>query len=101
MVIALVLIVFGHITCPWCNVLLGLLNLLLSTILGDLTVETGKSAQSGGEYLPSDIRTVRKKFDLDLSTHTYATCPRCCCMYPPDRGRGWTVYPKHCTFKKY
>ena len=101
MVIALVLNVFGHITRPWCNALLGLLNLLLTTILGDPTVEAGKSAQSGSGYLPSDIRTVRKKFDLDPSTHTYATCPCCCCTYPPDGGRGQSVYPERCAFKKY
>ena len=101
MVIILVLNIFGHITRPWCNALLGLLNLLLSTILGDLTVETGKSAQSGGGYLPSNICMVQKKFDLDPSTHTYAIYPCCCCTYPPDGGRGWMVYPEHCTFKKY
>jgi hypothetical protein len=100
MVITLILNVFGHITRPWCNALLGLLNLLLTTILGDPTVETGKSAQSGGGYLSSDIRTVRKKFDLEPSAHTYATCPRCC-MYPPSGGRGQGVHPEHCTFKKY
>ena len=101
MVIALVLNIFGRITHPWCNALLGLLNLLLTIILGDLTVEAGKSAQSGSGYFPSDICMVRKRFDLDPLTHTYAICPCCCCTYPPDRGRGQSVYPEHCAFKKY
>ena len=87
--------------CLWCNALLDLLNLLLTTILGDLTVKTGKSAQSRSGYFPSDIRTVWKKFNLDPSTHTYATCPHCYSTYPPNRGRGQSVYPECCAFKKY
>ena len=101
MVITLVLNIFGHIICPWCNALLDLLNLLLTTILSDLTVKTGKSAQSRSGYFPSDIRTVWKKFNLDPSTHTYATCPHCYSTYPPNRGRGQSVYPECCAFKKY
>ena len=51
MIIALILNVFSHIIHHWCNALLGLLNLLLTTILGDLiTVKTGKSEQSGNGY---------------------------------------------------
>ena len=104
MIIALVLNVFGHITRPWCNMLLGLLNLLLTMILGDSTVEIGENTQSGGGesvHLPSDICTVRKKFDLNPSTHTYAMCPLCCCTYSMIEKGKQSAYPEHCTFKKY
>ena len=104
MIIALVLNIFGHITHPWCNMLLGLLNLLLTMILGDLTVEIGENTQSrGGEsvHLPSDIHTVHKKFNLNPSTHTYAMCPLCCCTYSAIEKGKWSTYPERCTSKKY
>ncbi|KAG1764321.1 hypothetical protein EDD22DRAFT_740422, partial [Suillus occidentalis] len=73
MLIALVLNIFGHVTRPWCNAVLGLLNLLLETTLG----------KSIGPTIPCDIRTIRKKFDLDPITQMFTTCTRCSCTYPP------------------
>ncbi|KAG2054414.1 hypothetical protein BDR06DRAFT_884301, partial [Suillus hirtellus] len=58
MLIALILNVFGHITRPWCNAVLRLLNLLLETMLG----------KSTSQVIPCDICTVHKKFDLDPIT---------------------------------
>ena len=104
MIIVLVLNIFGHITHPWCNTLLGLLNLLLTMILRDSTVEIGENTQSrGGEsvHLPSDICTVCKKFNLNPSTHTYAMCPHCCCTYSMIEQGKQSTYPEHGTFKKY
>ena len=104
MIIVLVLNIFGQITRPWCNMLLGLLNLLLTTILGESTTEIGENTQSrGGEsvHLPSDICMVHKKFDLDPSTHTYAIYPFFCCTYSTIEKGKWSAYPECCTFKKY
>lgn len=91
MLIALILNVFGHVTRPWCNAVLGLLNLLLETTLGKSTCPT----------IPSDIRTVRKKFDLDPVTQTFATCTRCSCTYPPAPTRKKSPYPERCTHQRY
>ncbi|KAG1810690.1 uncharacterized protein BJ212DRAFT_1302402 [Suillus subaureus] len=55
-----------HVTCPWCNAVLGLLNLLLETTLRKLTCPT----------IPSNICTICKKFNLDPVTQTFATCTR-------------------------
>ncbi|KAG2744782.1 hypothetical protein P692DRAFT_20655160, partial [Suillus brevipes Sb2] len=83
MLIALILNVFGHVTRPWCNAVLGLLNLLLETTLG----------KSTSRVIPSDIRTICKKFDLDPITRTFATCTRCSCTYPPVTTKKKSQYP--------
>ncbi|KAG1853460.1 hypothetical protein DFJ58DRAFT_619526, partial [Suillus subalutaceus] len=80
MFIALVLNVLGHVTRPWCNAVLELLNLLLKTTLGNAS--EGHYGSKG--YIPRDIRSVQKKFDLEAITKMFATCTRCLCTYPPD-----------------
>lgn len=91
MLIALVLNVFGHVTRPWCNAVLGLLNLLLETTLG----------KSIGPTIPCDIRTIRKKFDLDPITQMFATCTRCSCTYPPTTTKKKSPYPERCTYARF
>ncbi|KAG2336028.1 hypothetical protein BDR05DRAFT_832650, partial [Suillus weaverae] len=83
MLIALILNFFGHVTRPWCNAVLGLLNLLLETTLG----------KSTGRAIPCDICTIRKKFDLDPITQMFATCTRCLCTHPPVTTRKKSPYP--------
>ncbi|KAG1721815.1 uncharacterized protein EDB91DRAFT_1064233, partial [Suillus paluster] len=58
MLIVLILNVFRHVTRPWCNAVLDLLNLLLETTLEESTCPT----------IPSNIHTIHKIFDLDLIT---------------------------------
>jgi len=103
MFIALVLNILGHVTQPWCNAVLELLNLLLKTMLGDAS--EGHNESKG--YIPRDIRSVQKKFDLEAVTKTFATCARCSCTYPPDTRekslatRKKSGYPERCSYKKY
>ncbi|KAG1780880.1 hypothetical protein EV702DRAFT_1042593 [Suillus placidus] len=72
MLIALILNVFGHITRPWCNAVLGLLNLLLKTTLGNLTCPT----------IPSNIHTMF----LHIPAHAY---------------KKKSLYPERCTHQRY
>jgi Transposase family tnp2 len=102
MFIALVLNILGHVTRPWCNAALGLLNLLLNTMLGNAPEGHGSEG-----WIPRDIRSVRKKFDLEAVTKTFATCARCSCTYPPTIGKKSpamgkkSCYPERCSYKKY
>lgn len=101
----MILNVFGQVTRTWCNVTLGLLNLLLNTVHsvqhspGASPTETEEYTEQ--KYIPNDIRSVREKFDLEPSTTTHATCVRCCCTYPPILKKKMSTYPERCTFKKY
>lgn len=103
MFIALVLNILGHVTRPWCNAVLELLNLLLKTTLGN----TSEGHDESKGYIPRDIRSVRKKFNLEAVTKMFATCARCSCTYPPDTEkrssatRNRSGYPERCSYKKY
>ncbi|KIK34538.1 hypothetical protein CY34DRAFT_34085, partial [Suillus luteus UH-Slu-Lm8-n1] len=79
MFIALVLNILGHITRPWCNAVLELLNLLLETMLGN----TSEGHDELKRYTPHNIRSVWKKFNLEAITKMFTTCARCSCTYPP------------------
>lgn len=74
---------------------LELLNLLLQTVLRKDT----HAPQEENRYIPHDICTVHKKFNLEPSTQTFATCIRCCCTYALMSKK--TTYPKRCTFMWY
>ncbi|KIJ09730.1 hypothetical protein PAXINDRAFT_27055, partial [Paxillus involutus ATCC 200175] len=86
LLIALILNIFGKLTRPWCNATLGLLNMLLRTVLGTPVESHGaneRQSEIEHEYIPRDIRAVRKRFDLEPSTRTLAVCVRCSCIYAP------------------
>ena len=55
------------------------------------------------EELPDDIRTARKRFNLDPSTTIYACCPACSFPHPPTKRSGSDVdmYPARCSAKRY
>ncbi|KAF9231263.1 hypothetical protein BU15DRAFT_16399, partial [Melanogaster broomeanus] len=84
MLIALILNVFGHVTRPWCNATLALLNILLKTATRNSTHLKTTPTKQLDDAIPCDIRTVRSKFELEPITKVYATCLRCCCTYAPD-----------------
>ncbi|KAH7904022.1 hypothetical protein BJ138DRAFT_973152, partial [Hygrophoropsis aurantiaca] len=90
--IALVLNVFGHLTRPWCNVTLRLLQMMLKTAFtsGKEPSQTEKLVLTN---FPRDIRTVRKIFDLEAKTVVYAACPRCSCTYKPTTQDNILIYP--------
>ncbi|TDL14212.1 hypothetical protein BD410DRAFT_696524, partial [Rickenella mellea] len=90
--IALVLNVFGHVTRPWCNVVLRLLKKLL-----EYALPTGENdlpyRNAFLKAFPLDVRAVRKTFDLEAETTIYASCPKCCCTYKPTWDGKVFVYP--------
>ncbi|KIJ10609.1 hypothetical protein PAXINDRAFT_45471, partial [Paxillus involutus ATCC 200175] len=83
MFVALILNVFGHVTRPWCNTTLALLNILLKRAFHNDTHSTTTPTVQPDNVIPRDIRTVRTKFELEPITKIYATCIRCCCTYAP------------------
>ena len=53
------------------------------------------------ENFPHDLRSVRKAFDVEAKTVTYAACPRCSCTYAPQMASDVSIYPSHCTWKEF
>jgi len=70
-------------------------------ILGNSASDEGNGQQDRGNYLPNNICTVCKKFNLEPITHAYATCPKCSCIYPADKKGKLRTYPQQCTFMRY
>jgi hypothetical protein len=107
LLIAIILNIFGHLTRPWSNTTLELLNLMLKTTLGNpagpnpCDRSTMQKSKTQLDYVPHDIRSVREKFDLEPSTQTHATCVRCFCTYPPIIRKKATTHPEWCSFVKY
>ncbi|KAH7890275.1 hypothetical protein F5I97DRAFT_1922592 [Phlebopus sp. FC_14] len=97
MFITLILNVFTYVIHPWCNTVLGLLNLLLATTLPleEAThgpVEAMEDQKS--KFISWNIRTIYKNFDLNASTHVYVTCVRYCSTYALIEKDGQKVYPE-------
>ncbi|TDL17603.1 hypothetical protein BD410DRAFT_688256, partial [Rickenella mellea] len=92
MLIAVVLNIFGHVAYRMCNMTLQMLQVLI-----EVALTTGRQPTPFEEELihgfPKDFRTVRKRFDLDPETTTYATCPKCCSTYEPVQEGKIQVYP--------
>ncbi|EPS92492.1 hypothetical protein FOMPIDRAFT_7947, partial [Fomitopsis schrenkii] len=59
-----------------CDFVLAALRLMLSqlaTRLGDRSI--------GLAHLPSDVRSLLRRFDLDPDVTAYVCCPDCFCLY--------------------
>lgn len=102
MFLVVVLNLFGHLARPGCNFALRVLQVLVRCALendGNLS-PWHKSVM---DNFPTDIRTVRKVFDLDPTLIVYATCPRCCYTHPPIFTSGSKVahYPSRCEYIRY
>ncbi|KAF8834817.1 hypothetical protein BDN67DRAFT_864383, partial [Paxillus ammoniavirescens] len=96
LLITLILNVFRHVTHPWCNATLGLLNMLLGAILGttsEASLTKNPPSDTQHEYIPCDIHTIHKRFNLEPSTWTHATCVKCSCTYAPIAKRNKDMYP--------
>lgn len=91
---AVTLNIIANVTQKPCNVVLRMMKLLLHAA-------TGKDLSSISN-IPDDIRTARRRLDLDPVTTTYATCT-CGKIYapipptPPIRPSTPTIYPTNCT----
>jgi hypothetical protein len=92
----LLLNVFGRVTRPWCNAVLSLLKIILSHVFSE--TEREKKIL---DHFPTDVRSVRKIFDLEASTIVYACCPVCSAVYKPKRKKKILVYPRRCTHRRY
>jgi Transposase family tnp2 len=97
--IVLILNIFGRVTRSWCNVTLNLLKLLLGEFLrskGNIT----PFEECLLKNFPRDVRTVRKVFDVEATTVTYAACPKCSSLSPPKVGKTIS-YPARCQATKF
>jgi hypothetical protein len=82
MFLVVVLNLFGHLAQPGCNFALHVLQVLVRCALED-DGNLSPRQKSVMDNFPTDIRTVRKVFDLDPTLIVYATCPQCCYTHPP------------------
>lgn len=83
----LVLNLLCRVSRKKCDFVLAALRLMLSqlaTRLGDRSI--------GLAHLPSDVRSLLRRFDLDPDVTAYVCCPDCFCLYD-DR----TAVPDLCT----
>ena len=94
---AVVLNLFGNVARLPCNFILRMMKVALGAFLRD------PNDISLLNKLPTDIRTARKRFDLDPSITTFASCPACCFAHPPMKkgGSNVDIYPARCSFKRY
>jgi hypothetical protein len=102
MFLVVVLNLFGHLARPGCNFALRVLQVLVRCALED-NGNLSPRHKSVMDNFPTDIRTVRKVFDLDPKLIVYATCPQCCCTHPPTftSGSKVTLYPSRCQYIRY
>ena len=100
--LVIVLNLFGHLTRPGCNFALRVLQVLVRCALED-NGNLSRRHKLVIDHFPTDIRTVRKVFDLDPELIIYATCPRCCYTHPPTFTKDSKVanYPSRCPYIRY
>ena len=80
MFLVIVLNLFGHLAQPGCNFALQVLQVLVRCAL-EQDRNLSPRHKSVIDNFPTDIRTVRKAFQLDPDIIVYATCPKCCCTH--------------------
>jgi hypothetical protein len=99
MFLVLILNVFGHLSRTWSNVSLGILKVMVEAAWCSSKENLTPREEYLLKFFPRDIRTVRKQFDLEAKTTTYATCPKCFALYEPEMKGGVLVYPPRCNHK--
>ena len=101
--LAFVLQVVGGLSRQMCNFTLQLLKSFTATAIG----LHGPLSQEDKELLkdfPTDVRTVRRLFDLDPPITVYAACPTCSMTYAPtfDANSGdIPIYPRRCSHRTW
>ena len=50
---------------------------------------------------PEDIRTARGSLEIEGDTTLYAACPKCSCVYPPEKNERVTNWPATCSSKRF
>ncbi|KZT05323.1 uncharacterized protein LAESUDRAFT_619922, partial [Laetiporus sulphureus 93-53] len=89
---ALILNLLRGSTRRACNFALRMLKLIIECAIQ----QKGAVSSDDQEILkrfPTDIRSVRKLFDLDPVTIVWAVCPTCSSTYEPSYQSGIPVYP--------
>ena len=100
--LALILNVFGNVTQDWCKVVLGFAKISLDTYFGSLGRSQTSEERDAVCSMPIDVRTVRKYFNMDPRTQTFAACPKCSSTYAPTlTEEGVPLYPVKCTYKRF
>ncbi|KAJ3528879.1 hypothetical protein NM688_g7934 [Phlebia brevispora] len=98
--------IMGGVSRPLCNFILNCCIRILSLTMRD-GHKGARSASSLTAYeerllkeFPKDLRQVRNIFRLEPNNITYATCPRCSCLYPPIQPSSDTPkYSTTCTWR--
>jgi hypothetical protein len=95
--IAVVLNLLGNVARLPCNFVLRMMKVAIGTFLRD------QNDIDLLDNLPTDIRTARKRFDLDPSLTIFASCPTCYFAHPPIKrsGSNIDIYPARCSFTRY
>jgi hypothetical protein len=83
--IAIVLNLLGNIACLPCNFVLRMMKVAIGMFLQD------PNDIDLLDNLPTDIRTTRKRFDLDPSLMIFASCPTCYFAHPPIKRSGSNI----------
>lgn len=92
---------FGHASRQWCNVNLKSHKLFMEELhhAGDRSPNPYESHMHS--IFPEDIRTARGFLGIEGDTTTYATCPRCSSVYPPEQKGKVTNWPAACSWKRF
>jgi hypothetical protein len=98
MFLVLILNIFGGLTHRWSNAALSILKVMVQTAWRSESQPTEREKFLLKNF-PEDIRTVRKAFDMEAKTTTYAACPKCFALYEPEVQRNVPVYPPRCDYK--
>ena len=53
------------------------------------------------KFFPTDLRTARQSLNIEPTTIKYATCPTCCCLYPPTNTGTIAEWPTECTWRSF
>jgi hypothetical protein len=102
MFLVVVLNVFGHVARPSCNFALRMLKCLVQCALQQSDGQLTNSHEQLLKDFPTDIRSVRRAFDIEPTMTIYATCPKCCFTHKPTRTKsGIDVYPSRCQYVRY
>lgn len=96
---ALVLNVLGQVSRETCKFTLRMLKMMVDHAF-HRGAKPSPFEQRILDRFPTDIRSVRRAFDLEAKIEVYASCPKCCCNYAPQDHDGITVYPAICTNRK-
>ena len=103
MFLALILQLVGGVSRGVCNFVLRTLKVFTETALrsrGPLT----ETEQTIVKNIPSDIRTVRRMFNLDPDVRELAACPTCSMTYEPRYSCDFPtipLYPRRCGRKPW